>query len=939
MADSSFAELLRRHRLSRGLTQAELAERAGLSERAISDLERGLKQAPRASTVRRLVRGLGLPQPEAAAFVRASQPVRDSTSGVASACERHNLPDRLTSFVGREREIAELLGLLRSGTRIVTLTGLGGVGKTRLALKVAAALVDVPNEGPWRAYADGVWLVDLAAVGDTRRVAQTAAEVFGLPERAGERALADLREYLRERTLLVVLDNCEHLVDACARLADELLRSCPGVQLLSTSREPLGVEGEVSWRVEPLPVLPPNDLPMLAELAANDAIRLFVDRAMAAARGFELVPDNAPAVAHVCWRLDGLPLAIELAAARVMVLSPGQIAARLDDRFHLLTGGSRASLPRQQTLRATIDWSHSLLTGPERVTFRRLAVFAGGCALEAAEAVCAGASPNEDAVAPADVLDLIAQLVRKSLVLADGDGTDVRYRLLETLRQYAWDRLREAGEEAVLRRRHRDWYTAWAEHWWPELLGHDQARWAARFAVDHDNFRASLEWSRTEAGSRPGRHAEAICPLAVTAAEAELRLAGALGRFWLWRGHWHESIAWLEDALARARPERSAARALALNWAGWLVSATRAVGEGQAQLEESAAMAGAVGAWTVRSLALRHLAMIADAFEDDDRQESLLRDALVSARRSGVKRETAWCLLQMAVLALARGHLEAAERLAGQSLVAGRQSGERATFSTALLLMGHMAGARGRYAEAADLLRDALSAATEIGFQPGIAAAHRRRGDLARAKGHYQAAQASYAASVATAHDAELGVQLGWALQRCAGLAAASGALERAARLFGTADAWPEGSALSLPGFFGRADRAVVRRDLATTRDALGQPAFGTAFASGQAMTLQQAVALAVIDPPVAVSGGATDRSDAAGPLSPRELQVVELIARGLTNRQIGLALTIAETTTERHVANIFGKLGVHSRAQVAAWIAARPSTLAGAPATPTQSR
>jgi ATP/maltotriose-dependent transcriptional regulator MalT len=332
-------------------------------------------------------------------------------------------------------------------------------------------------------------------------------------------------------------------------------------------------------------------------------------------------------------------------------------------------------------------------------------------------------------------------------------------------------------------------------------------------------------------------------------------------------------------------------------------------------------MADRVGAWTVRALALRHLAMIADALGEDDRQELLLRDALASARRSGVEREIAWCLLQMAALTLVRGDPVAAERLARESLVAGRRSGDRGTFSTALLLMGQMAGTRGRDAEAAGLLQEALSAATGIGYQPGITAAHRRLGDLARARGDHPAAQTSYAASMVHAHDAELGVQVGWALQRCAGLAAARGAFERAARLFGTADAWPpESATLSLPGFFGRGDRAEVAADLAATRAALGEAEFDAAFAEGRAMTLAEAVEYALTDPTPASAGEVPSRSTAGGPLSLREREVAGLIAAGHTNRQIAAALVIAEPTAERHVANIFNKLGVHSRAEVAAW-------------------
>ena len=394
---------------------------------------------------------------------------KSAARGGSSAAPPQNLSDSLTSFIGRENEVAELCQLLRSGARCVTLIGPGGVGKTRLALQVAAILARPPNANARQRYPDGIWLTELAPIGDPDRVVWIVASAVGLQEGAGKRTLDRLGEYLRERRLLLVLDNCEHVIDACAAMVDRLLRVCPGLQMLATSREPLDIAGESAWRVAPLPVVSPDALPPLHELAAHGAIRLFVERATAASREFELTAASAPAVARVCWRLDGMPLAIELAAARVPALSTEQIAARLDDRFRLLTGGSRSTLPRQQTLRATIDWSHDLLTEPERVALRRLAVFSGGCTLEAAEAVCAGSPTDNDPLAARDVLDVLALLVRKSLILAEGEDAAVRYQLLETLREYAWEKLRAADEEVATRRRHRDWYTSWAEHWWIEL--------------------------------------------------------------------------------------------------------------------------------------------------------------------------------------------------------------------------------------------------------------------------------------------------------------------------------------------------------------------------------------------------------------------------------------------------------------------------------------
>jgi len=448
------------------------------------------------------------------------------------------MPVQLTSFVGREKEKAEVERLLRT-TRLLTLTGAGGAGKTRLALQAAAHLLDE--------FKDGVWFVDLAPISEPTLVPHAVATAMKIPEQQGRPTLTALSEYLHPRQLLLILDNCEHLLVACAGLADALLRACPHLKILTTSRQPLEVEGETTWRVPSLP-LPDVQQRMLSPegLRANDAVRLFVERASAASPEFGLTDRNAMVVAKVCNRLDGIPLAIELAAARVRTMSVERIVERLDDRFRLLATGGSTALPRHRTLRGAMDWSYDLLSEAERAMLRRLSVFAGGFTLDAAEGVCAGDSVQRD-----DVLPLLTQLVDKSLVvLYEHDGTE-RYRLLETVRQYTADKLAESGESADTRRRHRDWYLALALQADAELRGPTQRVWIARLEAERDNVRAALAWSLSEDGG-----------------EAGLRLAGAMAWFWVMQANVNEGREWLEKALSSVREPSPAARAKALNGAG-----------------------------------------------------------------------------------------------------------------------------------------------------------------------------------------------------------------------------------------------------------------------------------------------------------------------------------------------------------------------------------
>src|SRR5829696_434443 len=448
----------------------------------------------------------------------------------------NNLPLQLTGLVGREREISEV-GRLLAEARLLTLTGPGGSGKTRLALAVASEVVE--------GYEDGAWLVELAPLSDPELVPEAVASVLGVREATGSPLLETLAEHLVSKSMLLVLDNCEHLIDASASLAEVLLRRCPNLSILATSREGLGITGEATFAVPPLSLPDPRRLPDPEMLPRYEATRLFVERVRAVKQDFSLTEGNAVAVAQVCYRLDGIPLAIELAAARARVLSVEQISSRLDDSFRLLTGG-RAVLARHRTLTATMDWSHELLSTEEKALFRGLSVFAGGWTLEAAEAVCNGEGLERE-----DLLDLLASLVDRSLVLVSERDGEVRYRLLEVVRQYAAEKLEVAGEAGPLGERHAKYYLALAEDAEPELRGARYGAWLGRLEAEHGNLRAALRWF-----------------LYRDEAELALRLAGALGEFWYLSGQVSEGRQWLEEALAGREAASEAVQAKALTWAG-----------------------------------------------------------------------------------------------------------------------------------------------------------------------------------------------------------------------------------------------------------------------------------------------------------------------------------------------------------------------------------
>ncbi|MGI8826159.1 MAG: ATP-binding protein [Chloroflexota bacterium] len=494
------------------------------------------------------------------------------------AATRHNLPAEVASFVGRERELAEIKRILRR-TRLLTLTGAGGSGKTRIALRVSADMV--------QSFPDGVWLAQLAPVADSALVPRTVAAALGVHGIPGKSLLATLTIALASRRLLLVLDNCEHVVGTTARLVEALLHACPYLRILTTSREPLRIPGEVMWRAPSLAV-PEVGVHLSPEaLAQVEAVALFLDRARARQPDFTLTNDNAPAVAAICRQLAGLPLGIELAAAQMGSLAPEQIATRLDDALRLLGGGSRV-LPRQETLRATLDWSYALLSEAERAVFRRLAVFAGGFDMDAAEGVCSG-----EGIERAGVLALLVALVEKSLVEPQVQRREARYRLLEPVRQYALACLSAEGEADEVQRRHAHFFLEMAEAAEPSLMSGERAAAMERLATDEDNLRTALAWSRraTEGTDR----------------ETGLRLAGALMWFWNFRGEVNEGLEWLEASLAKGQEAAPAVRARALYAAcelAWLAGKNDLA---LARAEESEALWRALGnkrwlAYTLQSL-------------------------------------------------------------------------------------------------------------------------------------------------------------------------------------------------------------------------------------------------------------------------------------------------------------------------------------------------
>ena len=636
----------------------------------------------------------------------------------------HNLPSQLSSFVGRSREMEDARRMLTE-TRLLTLTGTGGAGKTRLALQVAAEAIED--------YADGVWLVELAPLADPRLLVQAVAAVFGVGEEGGERALAEtLTDTLRLKSVLLVWDNCEHLVAACAHLAESLLRACPGLHLLATSREALEIGGEAVLPISSLSLPPGAGASVPEALADCDAVRLFVDRAMAAQPTFRLGAGNVAAVAQVCARLDGIPLALELAAARVRVLTPEQIAARLDDRFRLLSGGSRTALPRQQTLRALIDWSYDLLPPAEKSLLRRLSVFAGGWALEAAETVCAGASIDGAGVEEWEVLDLLSHLVAKSLIVVEPPaGGHVRYRLLENLRSYAGERLAETGEGDALAARHRDWFLALSEAAEAHLSGPEQASWLDRLERDHDNLRAALSDSHESEGG----------------IEAGLRMAGALWKFWWMRGYFSEGRGFLGRALANSGDIDPSLRAKALRRLGILAEGQGDYETAVSHYKEGLGIYKSLDDNFGIALILNSLGNIASSQSDWGTARDYYEQGLVIFRAQADEGRTAVLLMNIGIIANHQREYAEARSLYEDSLEIFRRRQDSGPLAAVLLNLGELACNQRDYASARAYLFEGLQVAEQLGEKECIASILTTLGYTAWPLGQYEQAAKLFGAA------------------------------------------------------------------------------------------------------------------------------------------------------------------------------------------------
>lgn len=718
----------------------------------------------------------------------------------------NNLPTQLTSFIGREKEIAEIKALLNS-SRLVTLTGSGGTGKTRLAQEVAADVIS--------AFPQGVWLIELATLTDPTQIIPALAQAFGLQESPYSPLASLVTDYLREKTLLLILDNCEHLIDACARLADDLLHQCAGLKILASSREALGIAGEMAYRTP--------------SLADSESTRLFVERARAANSNYSLSDSNVSSIGKICSRLDGIPLAIELAAARTKLLSVDQIAARLDDRFKLLTGGSRTALPRQQTLRALIDWSYDMLSEDERTLLRHLSVFAGGWNFEAAEFVC----PNHD------VLELLAQLVNKSLVVVDKDASEsTRYHLLETIRQYALDRLLDAGESLDVRNIHSQYFLQMAETAEPQLYKADSGKLISYLESERDNFRVALEWTTDKD------------------IETALRIVYALQMLWVRHGYQvpgrilAETVIASAEALPALEGEMAIHRKFLIARAlTTLTAVAMSQGDNQYVSEVSAKCehyARAIGNKGLVARALAYDCAGRLSVGDIGGVETMSREALQAARESDDFFALGMSLgVTSEYLMTTDKDPEMARNYASQSTKVLKEHGHEWGYAIIMLGVGMVAKYKGDYELSREYLGNILPLFRAMGDVQRVNMIQSEFGHMERYEGNIDRAEQAYRETILAwqkiGHDAAVANQL----ECLAFIAIARDLGERADKLLGAAEALREEVNIQMSQF----ERIEYDKQVIKLRNGMDEEVFANLWSEGRAMSMEQAIGFALSMP------------------------------------------------------------------------------------------
>jgi non-specific serine/threonine protein kinase len=901
-----FGALLRRYRVRAGLTQAALAAQSGLSQRGISDLERGLRRAPYADTVKRLATTLGLGAAEQAALRAARRTPADPAEHDYPAA--HNLPASLSSFVGRESELTRLIDRL-DAARLLTLTGAGGVGKTRLALEAGKRLV--------HHFRQGVWLVELASVSDPDLLPNAVAAALSIRERGRTPLRTLLVDTLRDTHLLLVLDNCEHLLDGSAALVHELLHACENLTILATSREPLRLSGELTWPVQPLALTaaaPPGH-----PSQASEAVQLFVERARAVEPDFALIEDLQATLTEVCTRLDGLPLAIELAAARIRSIPVRALLRQLQvaGGLPLLSGGPRDAPARQRTLRSTITWSYELLDPDEQTLFRRLAPFRG-CTVEAVDCVCVKAAEGSRSTSldlPLLALDAtagLASLVDKCLLHVEEDERGVAwYGMLETVREFALEQLESSPEGPAVWRRHAWYYLQLAEQRDAARRGVREDVLVNRLEREHGNFRAALDWCQ-EHGY----------------ADASLRLAIALLWFWGVRGHITDGRNRLESLLARfplrvQAGSRAAVHAGALDAAGRLAAFQGDFAAATALEEKSLHLARSLNDIERICDALEGLALVARECGDYPAARRFLEEFLAKSHTLAAADELAnpAIIARLATGLTALGelaHEDGDDQLAASLLEQGRsfwlKIGDSTLVAQSDIQLGVVALDAGDYERARKLTARGLSRLEHGNDRQGLAIALAHAAHAAIAQRDFAAAHRDLCRGLRINQEIGGLAGIAFVLVRFALLASAEGQPVRALRLAGAAAALRRRAETPLS----KLSAQRLDQQLAPAREALG-PLADAAVAEGTALTLDAAIAEALATSPVVhASRGPAD----AEILSPRERQVAALIGRGYSNRRAAVSLVVGEATVATHVQHILTKLRLHSRAQIAVWSA-----------------